>query len=177
MAWRLDVFQAMRLANNPTGAQFHCSGWQDSRFVVTKMHPSTKRQIEKLASRIPAKAGILGIGHFLRSAAARRPLLHLESPVRASDGSPGQARAGARDRRPPSRRPGSAFQPVVLLSPRIALPLSDSGGEVGRGGLMVTERRVSRFVVLQRFLGTKRDFRKSAGSPPHPNPPPTPKTC
>ena len=37
----------------------------------------------------------LEIGHFSRSAAARRPLLHLGSPVRASDGSPGQARAGA----------------------------------------------------------------------------------
>ena len=38
--------------------------------------------------------GKLEIGHLSESAAARRPLLHVESPVRASEGSPGQARVG-----------------------------------------------------------------------------------
>jgi len=72
----------------------------------------------------------LEIGRFLRSAAARRPLLHLESPVRASEGSPGQAWG---------RSSGTA---VPLAPPWVSVPtnssplppnrplLGDSGGEV-----------------------------------------------
>ena len=51
--------------------------------------------LRQLATAISVDAGALEIKHSSRSAAARRPLLHLESPVRASERSPGQARAGA----------------------------------------------------------------------------------
>ncbi len=40
--------------------------------------------------------------------------------------------------------------------------LGDSGGEVGRGGPLVADWRVSRFVVIVSLAGTKREFRESA---------------
>ena len=49
----------------------------------------------------------------------------VESPERALESSPGQARGSS-----PSRRPGSAFQPI-FSSPLNRPRLGDSGGEVG----------------------------------------------
>ena len=71
------------------------------------------------------------------SAAARRPLLHLESPARASESSPGQARAGAWARRPPRGALGQRSD-ILLLSPD-RRPLGDFGGRGRERGPFVTE--------------------------------------
>ena len=62
---------------------------------------------------------------------------------------------------PPRAALGQRSNPWFSSPPESPL-FSDSGGEVGRGGDFATEWRVWRFVVLQIFLGTKREFRESA---------------
>ena len=62
---------------------------------------------------------------------------------------------------PPRAALGQRSNPLFSTPPESPL-FSDSGGEVGRGGYFATEWRVWRLVVRQIFLGTKREFRKSA---------------
>jgi hypothetical protein len=112
----------------------------------------------------------LEIGHFLRSAAARRPLLHLESPVRASEGSPGQARAGAWDRCPPSRRPGSAFRPILRLSPRIARLWAIRGERSGEGGHLLPSGKSRVSLFSKHFSARSVILANDGGLPPHPSP-------
>ena len=100
------------------------------------------------------------IGHFSRSAAARRPLLHPESPGRASEGSPGTR--GQEPVAPPWVSVPTNSSPLSPNRP----PLVDSGGEVRRGGPLVAERRASRFVVCVSPSATKREFREAARSCP-----------
>ncbi len=110
------------------------------------------------SEQLPAAGSrCLKIGRFLRSAAARRPLLHLESPVRASEGSPG-------------RRPGSAFRPILLLSPRIARFWAIRGERSGEGGHLLSsgESRVSLF--SKHFSARSVSFANKPGLPPHPSP-------
>ena len=93
------------------------------------------------------KSGNLEIGRFSRSAAARRPLLHLESPVRASKGSPGKLGQELGTAVPLSRRPGSG-----------------EGGHLLPSG----ESRVSLF--SKHFSARSVIFANEPGVPPHPSP-------
>ena len=108
----------MRLANSPTGAQFHCSGWQDSRFVVTKMHPSTKRQIGKLASRHSRESGnpaLVPAGHTSPSKAFWVPAF---AGTTQGNGTVGQASVGRVLLDVP--RPASPFKTSNLQVPAFA---------------------------------------------------------
>jgi hypothetical protein len=78
---------------------------------------------------------VVGIGHFLRSAAVRCRYILSEPCKGHRIVAQGQRGAGARDYRPPERRPGSEFQPTSSPLPPNHLPFADSGGEDGRGGI------------------------------------------
>ena len=87
-----------------------------------------------------------------------------ESPVRAPENSPGQARG-----RSPSRRPGSRSH-HFLLSPRIARLWAVRGERPGEGGLSlpIGESRVSLF--FRCFSRRNVIFANGHGLPPHPDP-------
>ena len=77
----------------------------------------------------------LEIGHFLEvqrhDAAAS-----FQSPAKGDTiVAQGQRGAGARDRRPTERRPGSAFQPISSPLPPNHLLWGDAGGGTGEGGV------------------------------------------
>ena len=81
----------------------------------------------------------LETAHLSGSAAARRPVLHLESPVRASEGSSevGVPRAALGQR-----------SDQFFSSPPESLAFGDSGRRGRERGLFVTEWQVSRFFAL-----------------------------
>ena len=110
---------------------------------------------------------------FLRSAAARRPLLHLESPpVRASEGSPGQARAGA-----PRAALGQRSDPF-FSSPPESPAVGRFGGRGRERGAICYEVAALACRCAANIFRHEAWFSRMSIAPPHPSPlPQHGKTC
>ena len=78
--WRLDIFQSMRLAKRPSPVPFHSRKWQDSRFVVSDKHESTKRRIENVGADLWA-ATVTARG-FRSPSGGRLPHSNVQTPER-----------------------------------------------------------------------------------------------
>ncbi len=131
--------------------------------LVARESVVSRRGAQCLENRRPPlhKEGRPGDWTFVEKCSGRRPLLPLESPERASEISPGQARAGARDRCPPSPRPGSPVQ-RIFSSPPDSLAFGRSGGRGrvrGGGSLPILSLAAADSLNV---LGTKHDLHEWA---------------
>ena len=146
--------------NNWGGAKRHRS--RSSRGLSVRLLPNASTQP-------PERFAISGDWKFSRwKCSGTRPLLRLESPGRAPEGSPGKRGAGAPGPLSPLAAPWVSVPTDFLLSPRIAHHWAIREERPGEGGRFAA---VSRFVGLQMFLGLKNDLRERARVlPPHPDP-------
>jgi len=156
--------------NNWGGAKRHRS--RSSRGLSVRLLPNASTQP-------PEGFAISGDWKFSRwKCSGTRPLLRLESPGRAPEGSPGKRGAGAPGPLSPLAAPWVSVPTDFLLSPRIAHHWAIRGERLGEGGgrLPIPESCVSLF--SKSFSARSMICASRHGLAPSPWPsPPTQKTC